>query len=125
MRIDIPFGIKCLDIGAITIYTLRLRFNGATYSWIKPELDSCNLEHRESIRVTERNGYTTICLETTSYQMQESVWQAIQRGQIAQQEYALDHWKDYGIRIAQVSKLPKPNPKPVEEVRVVDKIDLL
>jgi len=120
MKIDIPFGVKHLEIGAITIYTLKLRFNSATYSWIKPELDSCNPVHRESIRVTERNGYMTIRLETNSYDMQEGVWQAIQRGQIAQQEYALEHWKEYGIR-ADASRLRKP----VEEVRVVGKIDLL
>jgi hypothetical protein len=98
MRIDIPFGVKILEIGAITIYTLKLRFNSATYSWIKPELDSCDPVDQESIRVTEHNGYKTIRLETNSYNMQESVWKAIQRGQVAQQEYALERWKEYGIR---------------------------
>lgn len=120
MKIDIPFGVKHLEIGAITIYTLKLRFNSATYSWIKPELDLCNLEQRESIRVGDRNGYITIHLQTTDAKMQEGVWQAIQRGQIAQQEYALEHWKEYGIR-ADASRFRKP----VEEVRVVGKMDLL
>ena len=118
MKIDIPFGVKSLEIGAITVYTVRLRFTSATYSWIKPELDSCKPAYRESIRVTEHNGYRTIRLETNSYNMQEIVWQAIQRGQIAQHEYALKHWKDYGIR-ADASKLRKP----VDELKdaIIDK----
>ena len=120
MKIDIPFGVKHLEIGAITIYTLKLRFNSATYSWIKPELDSCNPVFRESIRVTEHNGYATIHLETSSGRMQEGVWEAIQRGQIAQQEYALEHWKEHGVR-ADASKWHKP----VKEVYAVGKIDLL
>ena len=118
MKIDIPFGVKSIEIGSITIYTLRLRFNSATFSWIKPELDLCTPVERESIRVTNRKGYETIRLETSSYQMQQSVWQAIQRGQIAQQEYALEIWKGCSIRV-DASTLSMPKPK------AVGKIDLL
>ena len=116
MKIDTPFGVTSLEIGAITVYTLKLRFNSGTYSWIKPELDSCDPVHRESILVTQRNGYITIRLETSSYNIQESVWKAIQRGQIAQQEHALEWWKEHGIR-PDVSKMHKP-------VKDVGKINL-
>ena len=123
MKIDIPFGVKHLDIGAITVYTIRLRFSTATYSWIKPELDLCDSNTRECIRVNEHNGYATIRLETNSMSMQDNVYKAIQRGQLKQQRYALDCWEDYGFR-PDASKLG--NPKAIAEIEedTIDRIDV-
>lgn len=117
MKIDIPYGINSMQIGTIRILTLKLRFNSATWSWIKPELDSCDSVLRESITVTMRNSYTTIQLTTSSYDMLNAVWIAIQNGQIAQQEFALECWKENYIRV-DASKLDKPS-----IAAVVDNID--
>lgn len=118
MKVDIPFGVSALEIGAITVYTLKLRFNNATYSWIKPELDSCDSACQESIRVTEHNGYTTIRLETTFYSTRDAVWLAIQRGQIAQQEYMLEYWREHGFRIIS-SSLYAPSAPAVDKTNLV------
>lgn len=97
MKVQIPFGITSLQIGTINIYSLKLRFNRASWSFIEPEIQelgacSCN------IAVRNIKQFYTIQFQTNQHEQFAQVRDAITRGQIAQHEAILRSWKETGFR---------------------------
>lgn len=93
MKVKIPFGITSLQVGTIYVYSLKLRFNAASWSWILPEIMELN-----SIAISYRNGFHTVTFQTTQYEQFAELHAAINRGQLAQQEELLRLWKESGYR---------------------------
>lgn len=97
MNIKIPYGITSLQVGTCHIYSLKLRFNAASWSWIEPEIHE--LGARVSlIAISERNGYYTVQFQTTQYEQFDLVRAVINRGQLAQQKELLSMWEKHGHR---------------------------
>lgn len=97
MKIQVPYGVTTLDIGTMRIYSMKLRFNGSSWSFIKPEIDKC-AEDRIHLFVRQRDGYHTIMLQTESFKTFERIRQAINRGQIAKEEEILKLWRENSVR---------------------------
>lgn len=97
MKVQIPYGIVILQVGTCNIYSLKLRFNAASWSWIEPEIEKLGA-FSTLIAVSKRNDYCTVQFQTTQYEKFEQVRAAINSGQIAQQEELLHLWKESGYR---------------------------
>ena len=97
MKVQIPFGITSLQVGTINIYSLKLRFNRASWSFIEPEMQKLGASSA-LITVRNRNQFYTIQFQTVEHERFAQVRDAINRGQIAQQEEILRSWKETGFR---------------------------
>lgn len=97
MKVQIPYGTVSLQVGTCTIHSLKLRFNAASWSFIEPEIQELGAIST-LIAISERKGFRTISFQTTQYEQFKRVRDAINRGQIAQQEELLRLWKEYSYR---------------------------
>ena len=97
MKVQIPYGTVSMQVGTCIIHSLKLRFNAASWSWIKPEIQQLGASS-SLIATTQRNGFHTVSFQTTQYEQFKPVRAAINRGQIAQQEELLRLWKERGFR---------------------------
>lgn len=97
MKVQIPFGITSLQVGTINIYSLKMRFNRASWSFIEPKIQELGASSA-LITVRNRNQCYTIQFQTVEHERFAQVRDAINRGQIAQQEEILRSWKETGFR---------------------------
>ena len=120
MRIQIPFGITNLELGTMSINSLKLRFNPATWSWVNDSISNLGYTDRCAFVVRENKSYWTIQLQTSDHMLFERVLKAIQQGQINQQHEMLERWAEFGQR-------PEARycfKQPAEQPSVVGRINL-
>lgn len=97
MKVQVPYGITNLQVGTLCVYSIKLRFNAASWSWIEPEIQQL-CASSSLIAVSKRNDYYTVQFQTAQYEKCAELHAAINRGQIAQQEELLRLWKECGYR---------------------------
>lgn len=97
MTVKIPYGITCLQVGALYVYSLKLRFNAASWSWIEPEIETLTASS-SLIAISKHNDYYTVQFQTTQYEQFNLVRGLINRGQVAQQKELLSMWEEHGYR---------------------------
>lgn len=97
MKVQIPYGTTSLQVGTMYVYSLKLRFNAASWSWLEPEIQELGVIS-SLIAVSNRNGFHTVSFQTTQYEQFAELHAAINRGQLAQQEELLRLWKECGYR---------------------------
>lgn len=97
MKVQIPYGTTTLVFDTMCVHSLKLRFNAASWSWLEPEIQELGVISA-LIAVSNRNGFYTVSFQTTQYEQFKRVRDAINRGQIAQQEELLRLWKEYSYR---------------------------
>jgi len=96
MNVPIPYGLTTLQVGTLTVYSLKLRFNAASWSFIEPEITELTIAALTAI--TKCNDFYTVQFQTYQRQHFLLLRDAINRGQIAQQEEILRLWKENGHR---------------------------
>jgi hypothetical protein len=97
MNVPIPYGLTTLQVGTLTVYSLKLRFNAASWSFIEPEITELRTLAALTA-ITKRNDFYTVQFQTYHNYHFKLLRDAINRGQIAQQEEILRLWKENGHR---------------------------
>ena len=96
MKQQIAFGYQTLNIGSVTVFTIKLRFHSSSWSFIQKRIEEFN-ENQEKIECTTTQNlpYYTLTLSTLSYDTYQAVADIIARGQQEHLEAYLREWKRF------------------------------
>lgn len=96
MKQQIAFGYQTLNIGSVTVFTIKLRFHSSSWSFIQKRIKEFN-KNQEKIEctITQNLPYYTLTLSTVSYDTYQAVADIIARGQQEHLEAYLREWKRF------------------------------